>query len=81
MTIRPGNDIKRTVFGIRFDKRGENDRHVVLRLLGEDDGNWFDRDVYFSSFWLDELIRVLEQAKRDMQEGCESEQWGYKFRE
>ncbi len=68
--------------GVRLEKRGKNDNHIKVILLTEDDDNWFEGDS-FSSFWIDELIEKLIQAKKfietqepDIYDGV---QYGYKF--
>lgn len=71
-------------FGVRFEKRGEDDPHVIVQILVEDDGNWFEVGSGFSSFWLDDVISQLQIAKATLE--LESEfkkdgEWGYKFKE
>ena len=75
---------KHGVVGIMFYPRGKNDPHICIRFLGEDDGNWWETDVSFSSAWIDEYIKMLQAAKSI----CESEhpdivdgrQYGWKFK-
>lgn len=49
-------------FGIRIQKRGQGDNHALLVLLAEDDESWYETDS-FSSYWLDDLIETLKNAK------------------
>ena len=70
--------------GVRLEPRGENDNHILVVLLTEDDGNWYEGEK-FSSAWIDELISKLKEAqnfiktqKPDIHNG---EQYGYKFNE
>jgi hypothetical protein len=72
--------------GVRLEARasGVLDKHIIVQLLGEDDGNWFKVGNGISSFWLDDLIEVLQKAKSiveaqepDMFNGF---QYGYKFK-
>jgi hypothetical protein len=49
--------------GVGLDRRGVDDPHVCFALLVEDDGNWFAQgESHSSSFWLPELIEVLQEA-------------------
>ena len=60
-------------FGVEFLARGEyasseydgkeTDRHIVVQLLSEDDEHWSNKGTPFSSFWIDDLIDVIKQAK------------------
>ena len=50
-------------FGVEFLARGENDKHIVVQLLSEDDEIWHKMGNPFSSFWIDDLIAVINQAK------------------
>jgi hypothetical protein len=75
-----------SVMGVSLYWRGKNDPHVEIRLLGEDDEHWWATDVCFSSSWLDDYIKVLQDAKAmlekspnftpDMYNGI---QYGFKF--
>jgi hypothetical protein len=56
-------ELKGIQFGVRFVERGPKDKHVCIQLLSEDDETWFEVGNSFSSFWLDDLIQVLERAK------------------
>ena len=75
---------KHGVVGVRLYPRGKNDHHIIVRLLQEDDGHWWDTSVSFSSAWIDEYIKVLQAAKSM----CEAEhpdiidgtQYGWKFK-
>ena len=70
--------------GVKLTKRGENDNHICLQILTEDDENWFASANPFSSYWIDDLIEQLKITKAyietqepDMYEG---RQYGWKFR-
>jgi hypothetical protein len=54
---------KHGVVGIKLEKRGDNDNHICIRFLGEDDEHWWETDVSFSSYWIDEYIKMLQAAK------------------
>ena len=71
--------------GVRLEKRGDNDNHILVVLLTEDDETWYDGDR-FSSSWIDEMIEKLQEAKKyiETQEPDINElgrQYGWKFKE
>lgn len=49
-------------FGVRLIV--ESDGHVLAQLLVEDDGNWFTHGDPFDVNWINDIISVLEIAKR-----------------
>lgn len=53
-------ELKGQQFGVRFERRGDDDRHVTIQLLSEDDENWFKVGNPFSSHWLTDLIQILQ---------------------
>ena len=66
-------------------KRNENDNHICVQILTEDDGDWFASCNSFSSYWIDDLIEQLKITKAyietqepDMYNG---KQYGWKFRD
>ena len=68
--------------GIGLRKRGIDDPHIEVVLLVEDDEIWHETGS-FSSYWVDELIEKLQEAKKyietkepDVYNGT---QYGYKF--
>jgi hypothetical protein len=70
--------------GVELVKRETNDNHICVRILTEDDDDWFASASSFSSSWLDELIEQLQLAKKyiesqepDMFNG---KQYGWKFK-
>ncbi len=71
--------------GVRLKKRSKKDDHIVVVIMTEDDGKWIDIDE-FSSFWIDEMIEKLQEAKKfiETQEpdiyNYNGKQYGYKFR-
>jgi len=76
--------VKCDQFGIRFVPRGPKDNHVCLQILSEDDGHWHQSmGQSFSSFWLDDLIRALQEAKLklDTKAVFQSDGFGWKFRQ
>jgi hypothetical protein len=72
-------------FGVKFEGRGVDDKHILVRLLTEDDETWHETGVCCSSFWIDDLIEVLQQTKSylNAQEPdiCDGRQYGWKFKE
>ena len=68
--------------GVEIVPRYINDPHVLLQLLGEDDGIWHKQGNQFSAFWLDELIDVLQQAKTKLETSkkFKKTQWGYEYK-
>jgi len=78
-----GTDFKGNQFGVRFESRSDNDNRVCIQLLGEDDEHWFEIGNTFSSFWLDDLISVLQTARahlNDEQHFHRPDRWGWAFK-
>lgn len=69
--------------GVRLEKRDDKDKHIVVVLETEDDEQWFEK-TSFSSYWLDELIEVLQAAssfcKSQEPDIVKGEQFGWKFK-
>lgn len=65
-----------TPLGLRSS---DDDNHVCLQLLREDDGNWFEVGRPFSSFWLRDLIYVLKEAEKAVNSCPEDHTYGRKF--
>lgn len=59
-------EIKGACFGMRIERRGEDDRHAIVRVLVEDDEFWHDTDTDFDSAWIDDLILVLQETRRTL---------------
>ena len=55
--------IKGEVFGIRIDKIYP----ATFQLLIEDDGNWHEYGDCVSTHWMDELIEILQKAKKEVE--------------
>jgi hypothetical protein len=67
--------------GVKLRQRYSDDKHIIVSLQIEDDGNWIDQDYSISSHWLDELIRQLGAAKSYFKsEECEKDPSGYGYR-
>ena len=50
-------------FAIRIKPRGKCDPHVIFEVYSEDDEYWsFSLDA--SSFWIPDMISVLQKAKK-----------------
>ena len=72
--------------GVRLVQRGKTDdtydTHVCFEVLGEDDGHWFIKHDYSSSYWLPDLMRALRAAEKWMKANCKPDihngyQYGY----
>ena len=71
--------------GVGLTERDEDDNHVMFTLLVEDDENWFPNTETggggTSSYWLPELIGVLDEAHTWMKKHCEQDgEHGWKFK-
>lgn len=66
--------------GVGLRRRGENDPHVMVTLLTEDDESWFVSSGNNSSYWLPELLEVLAEARDWMDKHCEKGKWGWAFK-
>ena len=55
--------IKGAQFGVRLEFDSPKADGTFVQLLGEDDGHWFKIGNGFSSYWLSDLITVLQSAK------------------
>lgn len=75
------------VFGCNLVQRDGNwdgkDKHVMVKVYGGDDGNYWP-EMEFSSFWLDGLITMLQEAQNDLKENKnkfkKDGKWGHKFK-
>jgi hypothetical protein len=69
--------------GVRLKARGAGDPHITFTLLVEDDGTWHEKNT-ISSFWIEELIGVLQQAlvfcKSQKPDVVKGRQYGWRFR-
>ena len=72
-------DISRAQFGVCFERRGSNDPHVLVQIYSEDDENWFECGSMFSSFWIDDLINVLNEAKKQLKKNFKKDKSGFGF--
>ena len=54
------------IFGVMLHRRGdnENDKHVVITLLIEDDGLWHEGVGDFSGYWVKDLQRLLKWVNK-----------------
>lgn len=68
--------------GVRLFTRGPNDPHVMFQIITEDDGYWFEsRSGQSSSFWLPEVISLLNHSKRWMENNCSGDgEFGWKVK-
>jgi hypothetical protein len=66
-------------FGIQLIKRGIGDSHVCINIMVEDDEIWHN-EMTLSSYWLDEMIEVLQQTKDYCEKNCIKDEHGYYFK-
>ena len=86
LALRPKKLFLGRCHGIACYKRCENaDAHIMIAPLTEDDGCWFLSNGGSSSFWIDDMIEVLnavnEWLKTQEPDIYKSRQCGYKFKE
>lgn len=62
--------------GVTLQDRGPDDHHQCISLWTEDDECWKPVAV-FSSFWLDELIDTLINARDHLKTNYVKGDWGY----
>lgn len=71
-------------FGIELYPRdiNDNDNHVCIKILSEDDEYWHETDATCSSAWIDDLINQLKAAKSYMEANCDKDKdgCGYQFK-
>ena len=65
--------------GVCIATRGENDLHLCIYLLTEDDYNWFTSENSFSSFWLNGVIDVLGDALDWLRKHADRDPSGYGY--
>ena len=72
MTV--SREFKGDCMGVRLVQRGPDDKHICFQLLVEDS----------SSYWLDELIEVLQNARASMKhhspDKVNGRQYGWRFK-
>ena len=64
--------------GVALSERGKDDPHVMINVLVGDDTNWFTK-ACVSSFWLDEMIEMLETAREHLKKHQEPDPDGYGY--
>lgn len=70
---------------VRLATRDKNDQHVMFQIMTEDDGHWFYSNICPSSYWLPEIIKLLQKAEKWMKANCKPDiykgnQFGWKTR-
>lgn len=58
--------------GVELHDRAPDDPHQMVRIMVEDDENWFPK-IDFSSYWLDEAILTLQAARDHLNRTCETD--------
>ena len=78
MTV--SREFKGDCMGVRLVQRGPDDKHICFQLLVEGRGS----GSYSSSYWLDELIEVLQNARASMKhhspDKVNGRQYGWRFK-
>jgi hypothetical protein len=80
--LKPGDEIRGRIFGVRFEERNYQRGYILLVLLTQDDGHWFefgDRGYGSRSFctaWLEDLNSVLRLAEEKLA-SCPSDLSGH----
>jgi hypothetical protein len=52
------------------------DKHISFDILSEDDGNWFIQSGA-SSFWLNDLKKIIDEAVDHAEKNFPKTKWGY----
>jgi hypothetical protein len=60
------SSIKGKLFGANLTPRNQNDPHLMIQLMIEDDECWYPFGTHFSSYWIDDLIETLTRAKEEL---------------
>ncbi len=56
--------------GVGLSWRGPRDKHVCFTIFSGDDGHWYTSENSASSFWLPEVIRLLQEAQAWIEQNC-----------
>lgn len=65
--------------GVGLVPRGNNDNHILVLILTEDDGDWFISESGFSSFWIEDLKEQLQAAADWMERHATKDPSGYGY--
>lgn len=57
---------------------GKSDPHAMVSIWVEDDETWY-RKLMFSSYWLNDLLKVLRRVDRFFKKGCDPDPSGYGY--
>jgi len=66
--------------GVKFTPRAAGDSHVMLQLMIEDDEHWHGTNFRISSFWLGDMIDVLQRVQNTLDNTAENDTYGYSFK-
>ena len=72
------------ICGVVLNPRGVNDPHVMMTFIKEDDGFWYIGDHGFSSYssyWIFHHIDLLNYVVKWLNEHCEKNTCGWKFKQ
>ena len=70
--------------GVRLRKRSpeNNDYHILVDIICEDDGHWFETNTLGSSHWIPDFEKVLKTLNKYFKVRCEPDgKYGYSFRD
>ena len=66
--------------GVRLIQKGINDNHILVEILTEDDDYWFASNNPFDSYWISDLIKQLQIARKYLKTQQSNEGFGWKFK-
>lgn len=84
--ITKTKEFKGECLGVVLEARNSdlNDSHIIFKIISQDfDGEWHELDEYgISSVWMDDLRKVLYEARQWMEENCLPDEsgFGWKFK-
>jgi hypothetical protein len=77
--MNENQSIRCELFGVNLTPRDTDDQHIMIQLMTEDDGNWFNHGSSFSSYWIDDLIEALMKTKIELIDNYEKDPSGYGY--
>lgn len=63
--------------GVRLVTRGPIDNHICFEILVEDDGMWGKSSSFASSYWIPELMEVMQEVYSYLQNEQVRDQTGF----
>jgi hypothetical protein len=68
-------------FGVGLKQRGKNDKHICFVILVEDDESWFISKDDASTYWLPELMSMMQDALNWLDKNAIKTEDGYERKE